>query len=218
MSGALFPPGSARRTKRAVLLTVAVLVVATVICGGGAVLAANLFGLTGCEPRPPYVSAVQEDARRVGSLLPALASGNPAGAAGGGTSGSPGASASGVLTGSASGGPSDRSASASAGAAPSGIAAVHYHFRDSAPHTCPQIAAIGTVYEGFAQLTPERAEALRGLTWTSVGAPEVTADLQQFAPANAAWQQSADLDKATGAKIWFDAASRTAFFSLRTDD
>jgi hypothetical protein len=205
---ALFPPGSARRTKRAVLLTVAVLVLATVLCGGGAVLAANMLGLTGCEPRPPYVSAVQEDARRVGSLLPVLASGLPAG---GGPSGSATAGGSSVA-------PSNGSASPSAGAAASGIATVHYHFRDSAPHTCPQIAAIGTIYEGFAELTPERAEALRtGLQWTSADAPEVPKDLQRFAPAGAAWQASADLDKATGAKIWFDAASRTAFFSLRGD-
>jgi hypothetical protein len=189
-----------------VLLTVAVLLLATVICGGGAVLAANLLGLTGCEPRPPYVSTVQEDVRRVGSLLPALGSGNPAGAA----SGSPGASAG------ASAGPGD--GSASPGAGPDGVAAVHYHFRDSVPHTCPQIATLGTVYEGFAQLTPERAEALRGLRWTPADAPDVPNDLQQFAPANAAWQRSADLDKAAGAKIWYDQASRTAFFSLYATD
>ncbi|GIJ53815.1 hypothetical protein Vau01_013310 [Virgisporangium aurantiacum] len=210
VSGALFPPGTARRTKRAVLLTVAVLLLATVICGGGAVLAANLLGLTGCEPRPPYVSAVQEDVRRVGSLIPALGNGNPSGAA----SGSASASASGSP--SASGAPGDGSASPSAG--PSGVVAVHYHFRDSVPHTCPQIATLGTVYEGFAQLTPERAEALRGLRWTPADAPDVPDDLQQFAPANAAWQRSADLDTATGAKVWYDQASRTAFFSYYATD
>lgn len=205
MSGALFPPGSARRTKRAVLLTVAVLLLATVICGGGALLAANLLGLTGCEPKPPYVSAVQDDARRVSSLLPALASGDPTGTGSDGPGGSAGPS------GSASNG------AASPSAAPSGIATVHYHFRDSAPHTCPEIAVIGTVHEGFAQLTPERAEALRGLQWTPAGAPAVPDDLQQFAPANAAWQQSADLDKATRATILYDPASRTVYFSIRTD-
>lgn len=216
VSGALFPPGSARRTKRAVLLTVAVLLVATVICGGGAVLVANMLGLTGCEPRPPYVSAVQDDARRVSSLFPALASA-PVQSAGPGTSASPGTSGPGT-SGSASPGPSDGGASPSASAGPSGVAAVHYHFRDSAPHTCPQVATIGTVYEGFAQLTPERAEALRaGLQWTPADAPDVPGDLTQFAPAGAAWQRSADLDKAAGARIWFDPASRTAFFSLRTD-
>jgi hypothetical protein len=98
-----------------------------------------------------------------------------------------------------------------------GIATVHYHFRDSVPHTCPQIAVIGTIYEGFAVLTPERAETLRGgLAWAPADAPDVPDDLRQFAPANAAWQQSADLDRAAGAKIWFDAASRTAFFSYLT--
>lgn len=202
VSGALFPPGSARRTKRAVLLTAAVLLLATVICGGGAVLAANLLGLTGCEPRPPYVSTVQEDVRRVGSLIPALGNGNPS------ASGSPSASA--------SGGPGDGSASPSAG--PGGVAAVHYHFRDSVPHTCPQIATLGTVYEGFAQFTPERAEALRGLQWAPADAPAVPDDLKQFAPANAAWQRSADLDRATGAKVWYDQPSRTAFFSYYVTD
>jgi hypothetical protein len=201
-----------------VLLTVAVLLLATVICGGGAVLAANLLGLTGCEPRPPYVSAVQEDAKRVGNLLPMLSAGNPVGASGGpaphpseGGSSSP-ASSDGSASPGASGSPS-----ASASAVPSGIAAVHYHFRDSVPHTCPQIAAIGTVYEGFAQLTPERAEALKKLRWEPADAPDVPNDLQQFVPANAAWQRNFDLDRATAAKVWYDQASRTAFFSYRTD-
>lgn len=183
------------------LLTVAVLLVATVICGGGAVLAANLLGLTGCEPRPPYVSAVQEDARRVGSLFPALASG-PVGAQ---PSGSPSASA------------GDGSPSPSASGGPSGIAAVHYQFSDSAPHTCPQIASIGTLYQGFAQLTPERAAVLGTLPFTAGDAPDVPSDLSQFAPANAAWQRNADLDKATGAKIWYDKASRTVYFRYLTD-
>jgi hypothetical protein len=203
VSGALFPPGSARRTKRAVILTVAVLVVAVAVCGGGSVLAANLLGLVGCEPKPAYVSEVQDDVRRVSALFPALAVAKPSAGPSGGSSG-----------------PGDGSASArpSASQVPSGIVTVHYQFRDARKHTCPEISPVLTIYDGFAELTPARADALKTEYQFGPGdAPSVPNDLQKFAPANAAWQRSDALDKAANGKVWFDAASRTAFFTYLTN-
>lgn len=213
VSGALFPPGSARRTKRAVLLTVAVIVVAVAVCGGGSVLAANMLGLVGCEPKPAYVSEVQDDARRVTALFPALAFPRPSAGPSGSASGSPAPNASdGSGRASSSAGPSPSAS------AVSGITTAHYQFRDARKHTCPEISPVLTIYEGLAQLDPARADALKAeYTFTSGEAPTVPADLQQFVPANANWQRSDDLDKLSGAKIWYDAASRTAFFNRLTD-
>jgi len=211
VSGALFPSGSARRTKRAVLLTVAVVVAAVAVCGGGSVLAANMLGLVGCEPKPAYVSEVQDDVRRVTALFPAIAFPRPSGSASGSGSPAPGAS-------DGSAGAGQMPSPSPSASAVSGITTAHYQFRDARRHTCPEISTVLTIYEGLAELTPARADALTAeYRFTPAEAPSVPDDLQRFAPANAAWQRSDGLDKAANAKVWFDAGSRTAFFTYLTD-
>jgi hypothetical protein len=200
-----------------VLLTVAVLVAAVAVCGGGSVLVANMLGLVGCEPKPAYVSEVQDDVRRVTALFPAIAFPQPTGSAGA-ASGSPGSSSPTPGASDGNAGAGQRPSASPSASAVSGIITAHYQFRDARRHTCPEISTVLTIYDGLAELTPARAEALKTeYRFTPAEAPSVPDDLQRFAPANAAWQRSDGLDKAATAKVWFDAASRTAFFTYLTD-
>jgi hypothetical protein len=61
------------KRNRALLITATAVVVTVAVCAVGLVIAVRLPGLAGCEEGPPYVSAVQADARRLAGLIPELA-------------------------------------------------------------------------------------------------------------------------------------------------
>jgi hypothetical protein len=92
----------------------------------------------------------------------------------------------------------------------------HYRWREARPRTCPDIGGpIGTYYEGFAVLTPAQAGALRtSYKWEPSAAPDVPAELSQYAPPGAAWQRTADLYRGSRSAIWLDQNSDTAYFSF----
>jgi hypothetical protein len=189
----------AQRRNRAILLTVLTLAVAVAVCGGGYVLTLRLSDLAGCEPRPAAVGPVQDDVAKIVAVIPDLAW-PPAPSASAGPSGAT----------SASNGTPPASASAD------GIASVHYRWRESRPRTCPDIGGpIGTYYEGFAVLAPAQARALRAsYAWEPGAAPDVPAELAQYAPPGAAWQRTADLYRGSRSAIWLDQNSDTAYFSF----
>jgi hypothetical protein len=190
----------AQRRNRAILLLGLTLAIAIAVCAGGYVLTLQLSDLAGCEPRPAAVGPVQDDVAKIAAVIPVLA--RP-----------PAPSASAGPSGSASAQPSD--GTPSAGAPADGIASVHYRWRESRPHTCPNVAGpIGTYYEGFAVLTPAQARALRtSYKWEPGAAPDVPAELAQYAPPGAAWQRTADLYRGSRSAIWLDQNSQTAYFS-----
>lgn len=191
----------AGRRNRAIVLLTATVIVAFGLCGLGYVLALKLSDLAGCDARPAAVGPVQDDVQKITTVIPDLArppaqslppSAGPVG----------------------SGSPPPPSAQPSAPA--NGIVGVHYRWRESRPHTCPDIGGpIATYYEGFAVLTPAQAAALRAShTWEAGAAPEVPVELAQYAPANAAWQRTADLYRGSRSTIWLDRNSDTAYFSF----
>lgn len=194
---------AAQRRNRALLLLGLTLAVAIALCAGGYVLTLRLSDLAGCESRAAAVGPVQDDVPKITAVIPDLAL-------------PPAPSASALPSGSAA--PSaavSADGTTSAGAAGTGIVSVHYRWRESRPHTCPDIGGpIGTYYEGFAVLTRAQAGALRAShTWEAATAPDVPAELAQFAPANAAWQRTADLYRGSRSAIWLDQNSDTAYFS-----
>jgi hypothetical protein len=188
---------AAQRRNRALLLLGLTLAVAIALCAGGYVLTLKLSDLAGCDARAAAVGPVQDDVAKITAVLPDLAL-------------PPAPSASAAPSGAAS---SD--VTPSAGSPGNGIVSVHYRWRESRPHTCPDIGGpIGTYYEGFAVLTPVQARALRAShAWEAAAAPDVPAELAQFAPANAAWQRTADLYRGSRSAIWLDQNSDTAYFS-----
>jgi len=194
---------AAQRRNRALLLLGLTLAVAIALCAGGYVLTLKLSDLAGCEARAAAVGPVQDDVEKITAVLPDLALPPvPSGSAGP----SGGAAPSGAVS-------SD--ATPSAGVPATGIVSVHYRWRESRPHTCPDIGGpIGTYYEGFAVLTTSQAGALRAAhTWEAATAPDVPAELAQFAPPNAAWQRTADLYRGSRSGIWLDRNSDTAYFN-----
>jgi hypothetical protein len=95
-----------------------------------------------------------------------------------------------------------------------GIASTHYRWREARPRTCPDLGPMDYYYEGFAVLTAARAAALRTrYTWSSDTAPDVPAQLSQYAPPGAVWQRSTDLEAGGRAQIWLDRGSDTVYFS-----
>jgi hypothetical protein len=192
------PRTPAQRRNRAILLLALTLGLAILVCAGGSLLAVRFSDIAGCEPRPAAVGPVQDDVAKIAVVIPDLgqppASAGPSGAAGSETD----------------------SVTASATGAVSGIVSVHYRWRESRPTTCPDLGGpIGTYYEGFAVLTPAQAGALRtSYVWEPAAAPDVPAELSQYAPPAPAWQRTADLYRGSRSVIWLDRNSDTAYFSF----
>jgi hypothetical protein len=195
----------AQRRNRAAILLGLTLGVAVLLCAGGYVLTLRISDLAGCEPRPAATGPVQDDVAKITVVIPDLAL-PPAPA------GSAGPSASAAPSGAVSAG-SDATSPATARA--DGIVSVHYRWRDARPRTCPDLGGpIGTYYEGFATLTPAQAAALRSsYVWEAAAAPDVPAELAQYAPPGAAWQRTANLYRGSRSAIWLDRNSATAYFS-----
>jgi hypothetical protein len=197
----------AQRRNRAALLLTLTLVVAILLCAGGYVLTLRISDLAGCEPRPAATGPVQDDVAKITAVVPALAR-PPAPSASAGPSGS--AAPSGAVSAS----PGDATSPAVDRA--DGIVSVHYRWREARPRTCPDLGGpIGTYYEGFAVLNPAQVAALRAAyVWESAPAPDVPAELAQYAPPGAAWQRTANLYPGSRSAIWLDQNSATAYFSF----
>jgi hypothetical protein len=197
----------AQRRNRAALLLGLTLVVAVLLCAGGYVLTLKFSDLAGCEPRPAAAGPVQDDVVKITAVIPDLAR-PPAPSASAGPSGS--AAPSGAVSVS----PGDVTPPAREPA--DGIVSVNYRWREARPRTCPDLGGpIGTYYEGFAVLKPAQAAALRtSYTWEPAAAPDVPAELAQYAPPGAAWQRTADLYRGSRSAIWLDQNSPTAYFSF----
>jgi hypothetical protein len=200
----------AQRRNRAALLLGLTLVVAILLCAGGYVLTLRISDLAGCEPRPAATGPVQDDVAKITAVIPNLAR-PPAPSASAGPSGA-GPSGSAAPSGPASAG-SDATSPAVDRA--DGIVSVHYRWREARPRTCPDLGGpIGTYYEGFAVLSSTQAAALRAAyVWESAAAPDVPAELAQYAPPGAAWQRTASLYPGSRSAIWLDQNSATAYFS-----
>jgi hypothetical protein len=90
----------------------------------------------------------------------------------------------------------------------------HWRWREVRPRTCPEIAPMDVIFEGFAVLPPDRLAALQaGYPWEPTAAPEVPAELAAHAPAAPAWRRSAAFNSAAQTLLWLDPASRTAYFT-----
>jgi hypothetical protein len=205
---------AAQRRNRAILLLTLTFAVAFALCGVGYVITLRLSDLAGCETRPAAVGPVQDDVQKITIVIPDLAR-PPAPSAG--ASAPPSGSASAFVPGPVgSGSPPPPGDAPSVGARADGIVSTHYRWRESRPRTCPDLGGpIGTYYEGFATLTPAQATALRtSYPWEPGAAPDVPAELAQYAPANAAWQRTADLYRGSRSAIWLDQNSDTVYFSF----
>jgi len=204
----------AQRRDRAILLLGLTLAVAIAVCAGGYVLTLKLSDLAGCESRAAAVGPVQDDVAKIAAVIPDLARPPVPSGSAAPSSASAAPSGSAGPSGSASARASDGTPPASAPA--DGIVTVHYRWRESRPHTCPDIGGpIGTYYEGFAVLAPAQAAALRAAhNWEAGAAPDVPAELAQYAPPGAAWQRTADLYRGSRSAIWLDQNSDTAYFSF----
>jgi hypothetical protein len=180
----------AQRRNRAILLLGLTLTAAILVCAVGSLLVVRLSDVAGCEPRPAAIGPVQDDVAKITVVIPDLAL-PPA------PSGAASSSPDGVTT------------------SATGIVSVHYRWRESRPTTCPDFGGpVGTYYEGFAVLTPAQAAALRAsYPWEPGAAPDVPAELSQYAPPGAAWQRTADLYRGSRSAIWLDRNSDTAYFS-----
>lgn len=189
----------AQRRNRAILLLGLTLVVAIAVCAGGYVLTLRISDLAGCEPRPAATGPVQDDLEKITAVIPDLAR-PPAPSESAAPSGATSAA-------------SDSTPPASARA--DGIVSVHYRWREARPRTCPDLGGpVGTYYEGFAVLSPAQATALRtSYTWEPAAAPDVPAELAQYAPQGAAWQRTANLYRGSRSAIWLARNSDTAYFS-----